>query len=107
MINALCGFDQFVFFLRQKYTARGPDSTPKCVISAQWSSLKKYKKLHLNDGDIMNEFKLHWTINNFATYYNPKQISAHNFVSFFYNFATYYNPKQILAHNFVFGPWVH
>jgi len=33
----------------------------------------KYKKLFVNDGDFMNEFKLHRTINNFAIYYNPKQ----------------------------------
>ena len=34
----------------------------------------KYKKLLLNDGDFMNEFKLNWTINNFATIYNLKQL---------------------------------
>jgi len=35
---------------------------------------KKYKKLLLNDGDFRNEFKLHLIINNFANYYNPKQL---------------------------------
>jgi len=28
----------------------------------------------LNDGHFMNEFKLHWTVNNFATSYNLKQL---------------------------------
>jgi len=36
--------------------------------------VKKYKKFLPNDRDFMNEFKLHWTINNFASYYNPKQL---------------------------------
>jgi len=36
--------------------------------------VKKYKKLLVNDGNFKNEFKLHWTINNFAIYYNPKQL---------------------------------
>ena len=36
--------------------------------------VKKYKKCPLNDEDIMNEFKHNWTINNFATYYNSKQL---------------------------------
>jgi len=36
------------------------------------NQVEKYKKLLLNDGDFMKEFKLCWTVNNFATYYNPK-----------------------------------
>jgi len=28
---------------------------------------EKYQKFLLNDGDFMNEFKLHWIANNFAT----------------------------------------
>jgi len=27
----------------------------------------------VNDGHILNEFKLHWTMNNFETCYNLKQ----------------------------------
>jgi len=30
-------------------------------------------KLLVNDGNFMNKYKLNWTFNNFATYYNPKQ----------------------------------
>jgi len=30
------------------------------------------------DGEFMNEFGLHWTIHNFVTYYNPKQLSCNN-----------------------------
>jgi len=36
----------------------------------QVKKLKNYKKLLLNDGDFMNVFKFHWTVKNFATYYN-------------------------------------
>src|SRR6218665_846622 len=39
--------------------ARGPDPAPEGVVSGPRSRLKKHKKLVLNDGDFMNEFKLH------------------------------------------------
>jgi len=47
-----------------------------------------YKKLLVNDGDFMKELKLHWTISNFATYYNPKQ------PWFICYMATIFNYKQ-------------
>jgi len=47
---------------------------PERVISGPRSRLKIFKKLLLNDWDFMNEFKLHWTANSFAAYYNPKQL---------------------------------
>jgi len=53
--------------------ARGPDPASEGVLSGPQSTLK-YKKLLLIDGDFMNEFKLHWTANNFATFYNWKQL---------------------------------
>jgi len=39
---------------------------------SQW--VKMYKKLFCDDGDFINEFNLHQTIDNFSTYYryNPK-----------------------------------
>jgi len=27
-----------------------------------------------DDREFMNEFKLHWTVKNFATFYDPKQL---------------------------------
>ena len=30
----------------------------------------------------MNEFELHWTINNFATYYNPKHLEKIQLIIF-------------------------
>ena len=62
--------------LYQEWTTRGPDPAPEGVLSCPRSRLKKYKRRLLNDEDFMNEFKHHWTINNFATYYiyNPKQL---------------------------------
>ena len=53
--------------------ARGSDPAPEGVLSGPRSRLK-YKKYLLHDGDFRNEFKLHWTIKNFATSYNPKQL---------------------------------
>jgi len=35
----------------------------------------------MNDGDFMNEFKLHWTVSNFATYYNRNSSEGNNITS--------------------------
>ena len=49
-----------------KPAVRRPDPAPEGVLSGPRSRLKKYKKLLLNDGDFINEFKLHRTANNFC-----------------------------------------
>ena len=50
-----------------------PDPAPEGAIRPS-EQVIKYKKRLLNDGDFMNECKLHLTINIFATSYNPKQL---------------------------------
>ena len=49
-------------------------SGPQTCYIRPSEQFKNYKKLHLNEEDFMNEFKFHWTVNNFATYYNPKKL---------------------------------
>ena len=44
-------------------------SDPRICYLRPSQQVKKYKKLPINDSDFMKEFKLHRTINNFATYY--------------------------------------
>ena len=59
----------------QGCTTRGSNLRPRrtCYIRPL-QQVKEYKKLLLNDGDFMNQFKLQWTVNSFAPYYNPKQL---------------------------------
>ena len=47
------------YHVGQVCTASGPDPAPEGVISGPRSLVKNYKKRLLNDGDFMNEFKLH------------------------------------------------
>jgi len=56
--------------IHNPWAGTGPQT---CYIQPS-QQVTKYKKLLVNDGDLMNEFKLLWTINNFATYYNQKQL---------------------------------
>jgi len=49
-------------------------SRPRTCYIRPSQQVKKYGKLLVNDSDFMNEFKLHWTIYNFAIYYNLKQL---------------------------------
>jgi len=58
--------------LEQGCTTHGPDPAPEHARDEQ--QIKEHKKLLVNDGNFMNEFKLHGTISNFATYYNSKQL---------------------------------
>ena len=51
-----------------------PGSGPRTYYIRPSDQFKKYKKLFPNGEDFMNKFKFHWTVNNFATYYNPKPL---------------------------------
>ena len=60
--------------LEQGCTTCTPDAA-RTLLYLPSEQIKKYQTLLVNYDNFMNEFKLHWTINNFATYYNPKQLS--------------------------------
>jgi len=89
------------------------DPASERVISGPRNRLKKYKKLLLNDGDFLNEFNVHWTVNNFAAYHNPKQFwwqqyqTTGNKKASCKNKSFYYLTLESSAHNFVFGPRIH
>ena len=53
--------------------ARGAGTGPEEVISGPRSRLK-CRKVLLIDGDFMNELVIQRIVNNFATYYNQKQL---------------------------------
>ena len=59
--------------INQGCITRGPRAGSERVLSGPRSRLKIQERL-LNDEYFMNKFKLHWTISNFETYYNTKQL---------------------------------
>jgi len=70
----LCGILSVKSALEENGSIYGRDAQPAARIRPPniirpSDQAKKYKKLLLNDEDVMNEFKLHeLNINNFATY---------------------------------------
>jgi len=61
-----------LFYSRDANSRAGSSPLTRYIQPSE--KIEKYKKLLLNEGDFMNEFKLHLTVNNFATSYNPKQL---------------------------------
>jgi len=99
--------------LKQGCTTHGPLawSGPRRTYIRPSGQVKKYKKLLLNDRDFMNEFKLHWTVNNFLTYYNPKQLwwhlcqtTSNKMACEIKEVVFLYSTVENSAQNFLFGP---